>query len=438
VASTELVSRRRARRRSSGSFFAARFPGIAAVTRTVAGIVLGAGIAASGFPPLANAPDVLAVGLMPWRVVLTPAVLLGAGALATAWLFPRRDGVERSVCWLLVAACLLVAGAALSLLRSDDVWYSFLIGIVALLAPCAVAIGVARSTLTPALLAGAFLAATGLFLLRADLQFIKLNGLPTSAALFAAKFRNQPYDFHYYTLGNPDGTAAFLLLPLGLALFWLSHSALGARARALLAGSFGISSATMVLAYSRSALAWCIGLVFLAVARAPLARRTRMVLLGGVALLVVATLVALNTSYLLSIFSSNEGSSGSVRLGSIAEAAPVFKANPLTGFGLGMFSALDGYLPAHSAIVQAGVELGVVGLAGAILLLVSTVALFWSRARSAGQAGLPRAAAAAAASYLLYCAFAGGSSEALYNGYVSVWGLSLALLLGLAARRASG
>lgn len=401
-------------------------------------MVLGAGVAASGFPPLANAPDVLAIGLAPWRVVLTPAVLLGAGALAMAWLFPRRDGLERPVRWLLVAACLLVAGAALSLLRSDDVWYSLLVGIVALLAPCAVAIGVARSTLTPALLAGAFLAATGLFLLRADLQFIKLEGLPTSAALFAAKFRNQPYDFHYYTLGNPDGTAAFLLLPLGLALFWLTHPALGVRARALLAVSLGISGATMVLAYSRSALAWCIVLVFLAVAQAPLARRTRIVLLGGVVVLAVATLVALNTGYLLSIFSSNDGSSGSVRLGSIAEAAPVLQGNPLTGYGLGMFGALDGYLPAHSAIVQAGVELGVVGLAGAILLLASTVALFWSRVRLPARAGLPHAAAAAAASYLLYCAFAGGSSEALYSGYVSVWALSLALLLGLAAPRSSG
>jgi hypothetical protein len=424
--------------RGPGSFLASRFPGIATVTRTAAAIVLGAGIAASGFPPLANAPSVLGIGLTPWRVVLTPAVLLGAGALAMAWLFPRRDSLERSARWLLVAACLLVAGAALSLLRSDDVWYSFLIGIVALLAPCAVAIGIARSTLAPAWIAGSFLAAVGLFLLRADLQFIKLNGLPTSATLFAAKFRNQPYDFHYYTLGNPDGTAAFLLLPLGLALFWLSQAALDGRARALLAVSFGLSGATMVLAYSRSALAWCIGLMCLAVALAPLARRTRIALLGCVVLLAVATLAGLSTNYLLTIFSSNEGSSGSVRLGSIAEAAPVFRANPLTGFGLGMYGALDGYLPAHSAIVQAGVELGTVGLAGAILLLASTVALFWSRARSAGQAGLPRAAAVAAASYLLYCAFTGGSSEALYNGYVSVWGLSLALLLGLAAPRSPG
>jgi hypothetical protein len=413
-------------------FFATRFPGVATAIRAAAAIVLGGGIAASGFPPLANASDAFAVGLIPWRVVLTPAVLLGAGALAMAWLFPRRDSFARPVRWLLVAACLLLAGAALSLLRSDDVWYSVLIGIVALLAPGAVAVGVARSTLSPRLLAGSFLAVTGLFLLRADLQFIKLEGLPTATTLFAAKFRNQPYDFHYYTLGNPDGTAAFLLLPLGLALFWLSQPALAARARALLAVSFVISGATMVLVYSRSALAWSIGLICVAVAQAPLARRTRGALLGGVALLVVATLVALNTGYLLSIFASNDGSSASVRLGSIGEAAPVLWANPLTGYGLGMFNTPGGYVPAHSAIVQAGVELGVVGLAGAVLLLASTVALFWSLVHSVPRE-LPYAAAAAAASYLLYCALTGGSSEALYSGYISIWGLSLALLLGLAA-----
>lgn len=437
MASAEIISRRSERRRDGDSFFVTRFPGLAAVVRTAAAMVLGAGVAASGFPPLANAPDVLAIGLTPWRVVLTPAVLLGAGTLAMAWLFPRRDDLERPVRWLLVAACLLVAGAALSLLRSDDVWYSLLIGILALLAPCAVAIGVARSTLSSALLAGAFLAVIGLLLLRADLQFIKLNGLPTSTTLFAAKFRDQPYDFHYDTLGNPDGTAAFLLMPFGLALFWLTHPALGVRARALLVVSLGISGATMVLAYSRSALAWGIVLVLVAVAQAPFARRTRIALVGGVALLAVATLLALNTGYLLSIFSSSEGSSGSVRLGSIAEALPVLRANPLTGFGLGMFNTVDGYVPAHSAIVQTGVELGVVGLAGAILLVASTVALFWARVRLPARAGLPHAAAAAAASYLVYCAFAGGSSEALYSGFVSVWGLSLTLLLGLAAPRSS-
>jgi O-antigen ligase len=401
--------------------------------------VLGAGIAASGFPPLANAPNVLGIGLTPWRVVLTPAVLLGAGALAMAWLFPRQDSLERPVRWLLVAACLLVAGAALSLLRSDDVWYSLLIGILALLAPCAVAVGVARSTLAPALLAGSFLAAIGLFLLRADIQFINLNGLPSSATLFAAKFRNQPYDFHYYTLGNPDNTAAFLLIPLGLALFWLGQVALSMRARGLLAVSLSISAVTMVFAYSRSALAWCLGLAFLAIALAPLARRARITLAGVLVLLAVAALLALNPGYLLDIFSSGEGSSGSVRLGSIAEALPVLRANPLTGFGLGMFNTVDGYVPAHSAIVQATVELGVVGLAGATLLLASSVALFWSRVRSRlrMRASLPHAAATAAASYLLYCAFTGGSSEALYSEYVSVWGLSLALLLGLATLRAS-
>jgi O-antigen ligase len=425
--------------RGPGSFLASRFPGTATVARTAAAIVLGAGIAASGFPPLANAPSVLGIGLTPWRVVLTPAVLLGAGALAMAWLFPRRDSLEPPARWLLVAACLLIAGAALSLLRSDDVWYSLLIGIVALLAPFAVAVGVARSTLTPALLAGSFLAAVSLFLLRADIQFIRLEGLPTSATLFAAKFRNQPYDFHYYTLGNPDDTAAFLLMPLGLALFWLSQAALTARVRALLAVLLVISCVTMVFAYSRSALAWSLGLACLAAMQAPLARRTRMALLGVVALLTVATLLALSPNYLLDIFSSGEGSSGSVRLGSIAEALPVLRANPLTGFGLGMFNTVDGYVPAHSAIVQAGVELGVVGLAGAVLLLASSIALFWSRARLGLQAraGLPHAAAATAASYLLYCAFTGGSSEALYSEYVSVWGLSLALLLGLAAPRFS-
>src|SRR6202035_1878964 len=140
---------------------------------------------------------------------------------------------------------------------------------------------------------------------------------------------------------------AFLLLPLCLALFWLSQPALAVRVRALLAASFLISVATMVLVYSRSALAWSIGLVCVAVTQAPLAKRTRGALLGTVALLAVATLVVLNTSYLLSIFSSSDGSSASVRLGSLSEAGPVLWANPLTGYGLGMFNTPGGYVPAH-------------------------------------------------------------------------------------------
>jgi O-antigen ligase len=403
-------------------------PTAASIARALTALVLGAAVAASGFPPLANAPDVLEIGLTPWRVALTPAVLLAAAAVGVAVVIPQRMRVDRAARLLIVAAALLLAGAALSLIRSDDLWYSILVGIVAIAAPIAFAAGIARSGLPRAVLAGAFLAVVAVFLLRADLQFFRLNGFPSPSTLLAAKFRDQPYDFHYFTLGNPDGTAAFLLMPFALAVIWLASPNVRRRTRLLLAGSAMISGATLVLAYSRSALGWAVVISAVAILQAPLRRRLRTGLLAVLVLLSLCAVVVLNRTYLLGIFSGN---SASVRTGSITDAAGTFWSNPLTGFGLGMFNTVDGFVPAHSAIVQSAVELGLAGLIGAIALVWGATWTAWRRLRES-PGGLARAAAIAAAGYVIYCAFAGGASEALYSGFSSLWGFSLALMLAIA------
>ena len=93
------------------------------------------------------------------------------------------------------------------------------------------------------------------FLLRADAVFLRDWGLPTASTLRTAKLSDQPYDFHYYTLGNADHTAGFLLMTLVLAAFWAGQrGGLSRYLRALLWVIAAISLVTMFLTYARFAI----------------------------------------------------------------------------------------------------------------------------------------------------------------------------------------
>lgn len=392
---------------------------------------LGVGVPFSGFNPFNSVPDVLGVPQQPILVLLTPAVLLGLLALVGAFMAPAACSWHTDVKIMAAGGALLITGFVLSLLSTDDIWYSILIGATAILAPAAVAVGVARSAIPPRVVVGCFLLACCLMLARADLVFVKLHGFPSPKTLYEVKFSNRAYDFHYYTLANPNGTAAWLLMPLGLALF-CAVGALGGR-RVVLVGIAVLTGATLILAYSRSAMAAGILLVLGALGALPGARVVRL----GIIAMFVAGVVAFalsptNREYLSAIVSTDPFSSGSERYSSTIGGLQVALDHPLTGVGLGRYNVETGYVPAHTAIAQAAAEMGLFGALGLSLLTIGGVMLALRLARTSG-CGAPRAAAAiSGAVYLVFNVFNAGASEGLYSGYVSVWGLSLALLLGLA------
>jgi O-antigen ligase len=278
-------------------------------------------------------------------------------------------------------------------------------------------------------------AVTTLLALRADAIFYQQNGLPTPSSLFAAKFVSQPYDFHYYTLGNPNGTAAYLLIPFLCAI----GLALSSRARRALVGNLAAATvlgATLVLAYTRSAVVVAVVAALTLVASSDVLRpRLRIVACAVFTLGTGAVFtLAFSSSYFTSIFSTASGASGGERLQSISDSIGIIGDHPFTGLGLGMYSALSGYLPAHSSVAQAAAESGVLAGLGLLALTVWGIVRWVRLRRGTGPRDARTIAAAAVAVYLVYCGFTGGASAASFSGYLAVWGLTAALMLGLAAR----
>jgi O-Antigen ligase len=405
--------------------------------RHAAGLVvaagLGAGVPLSGFNPLNSAADVLGVPQQPILVLLTPAVLLGLLALAGAAIAPGAWSWQADAKVVAAGGGLLILGFGASLLSTDDLWYSILVGATAVLAPAAVAAGVARSTISARVIAACFLLACCVMLMRAGLVFVQLHGVPTPETLYEVKFSNRAYDFHYYTLANPNGTAAWLLMPLALALFWAARCPT-VRARAVLLAAAGPTAGTLILAYSRSALAAGVVLAIGALLALPLARATRGAIVAAFLAGVLAfALSPTNRTYLGAAVSAGPLSSAGERYTTTLDGIRVALDHPLTGVGLGRYNAETGHVPAHTAVAQAAAEMGVLGALGVSLLTLGSVLLAIRLVRDR-DAGAPRAAAAvAAAGYLVFNLFNAGASEGLYSGYVSIWGLTLALLLGLAA-----
>jgi hypothetical protein len=393
---------------------------------------LGLGVPLSGFNPLNSAPDALGVPQQPILVLLTPAVLLGLLALVGAAVAPGARACPQDVRILAAGGGLLIVGAAASLSSTDDIWYSVLIGAMAILAPVAVALGVARSRISPHVTAACFLLACCVMLMRADLLFVQLHGFPNSGTLYEVKYLNRAYDFHYYTMGNPNSTAAWLLMPLALALFWAVGSP-RLRYRLVLIGAAGLIGITLILVYSRSALAVGVLLVIGALLSLPLSRTLRYAI--GAVFIAGVTAFALtptNREYLSKAVSTDSLSSGHERYTSVIDGIEVALDRPLTGVGLGRYNAETGNIPAHSSVAQAAAEMGLFGAIGVSLLVIGSAMLASRLVRTHGPGHLQAAAAVAAATYLAFSVFIGGAHEGLYSGYVSVWGLTVALLLGLA------
>ncbi len=168
-----------------------------------------------------------------------------------------------------VALGLTIAGALLSLTTTDNVRLTSTLIVVGIVCPIAIAYALIASDVPHDVIALAFLVMVGVLLLRADVVFLLKYGLPTPSDLFRAKFSNAPYDFHYYTLNNPDQTSVFLVLPLGLAAFWSIAPSISTRLRALLAFCALLVFANLVLVYARVGIAIALVIVVTAAAMAP-------------------------------------------------------------------------------------------------------------------------------------------------------------------------
>jgi len=393
-------------------------------------ILLGAGVPASGFTPFNHADDVLSLAEHPWRLVLMPPVLLAGLAVLGAVAAPARGPSGRAGPVAFGAALLLLA-ASLSLLGTEDQTRSGLQIVTAVLAPVALFVGLRSSALPRRLVAISFLVATVVLLARADLVFLLQEGLPTGDALFRAKFSNRPYDFHYFGLQNPNHTAAFVILPLALAAFWARDRRLPRLARSAMAIVAAICLFTLVLLFIRSGI--LLGVLIILGSFATSRRRLVLgvvvaLVLGGVGLAASPSV----SGYLTGAGVLEEGSSGQVRLESIKDGAATAIAYPLTGLGLGHFERQTAAVPAHSSIVQAGAEMGLAGVAALTLL---SIALFLSGVRLArrnGWSGLEAGAAVGVSAYVVQTVFLAGVNAGLANGFVSIWSLSVALLLVIA------
>ena len=143
-----------------------------------------------------------------------------------------------------------------------------------------------------------------------------------------------------------------------------------------------------------------------------------------------SVMAASATEYVRTLFSTDSNATIPERLGSIADGLETLARDPLSGVGLGRYGTEGGYMAAHSTVVQAAAEMGVLGLA-ALLLLSGALVLHAVRVvRAEGWLGL-RPAAAVAVADTVHAALAAPANSGLYVSYVSIWGLTCALLIGL-------
>jgi hypothetical protein len=340
-----------------------------------------------------------------------------------------------------LAASTLFLGAALSTTATDDPRTTGLTLVFALLAPAALFAAVVWSALPARPLVAGFLLAAAAGALRADAVFFLNHGLPTPDVLRTVKSTSEPYDFGYYLFDNPNHASAFLVFPLAITVFALWDSR--GRERWALAILFALFSVTSVLVYDRSILVVVLLVSVALAALSPLSRRARASIVALLLMIpVIALAVPSTRSYLVReissrprlITSSVQTQSVTERATSTLRALRVMADDPLTGVGLGRYGVAPVQIPAHSSIGQAAAAMGVAGFLGLILLTVAVLAVARRTVRAAGWVGLRPAVALACALYVVLMAVVGGADSALFNGYNSVWGLSLAALLGLACR----
>ncbi len=353
---------------------------------------MGAAVPLACFRPIVGVSDTFATPEHAWRILLMPSVLLAAAAVLYAVFFPSAHPGHLPPA-LAGGGALLILAAVVSTAASQDPAASAIIAVLAISAPIILVVALLHADVSPRALALGFLVTSAGFLLRADAVFLRDWGLPTASTLRTAKLSDQPYDFHYYTLGNADHTAGFLLMTLVLAAFWAGQrGGLSRYLRALLWVIAAISLVTMFLTYARFAIVTAIIALGILILVIPVKTWSRIALLsitGGSA----AIIAAVNWHYISTLLDTGAGSSGFVRTTSIENGLAALSSKPLTGLGLGQYGPATGIEPAHSAIVQAGAEMGIAGLLAILLITAALVGLAIRLIRRYGWLGLPSAAA---------------------------------------------
>ena len=397
----------------------------------VAAVSLGAAIPISGFAPVNNLTDVVPVTKLAWLALVTPPFLIVYFAAVLAAVLPAATA--RAPRTLTLGTLLLLAGALLSLTATDtlnDTWAMVLLGLVA---PGCLFMLLRRSDLPQAPMLWAFLIVSSLFLLRADIVFFGDYGFgpPSGVDLFAAKFSNAPYDFHYYALGNPDQSSTYTMLPFAIGCYIASDRRTRPATRALAIGVAVICALTLVLLYVRVPLALAALIATAALVRSPLRLAVKIAALAVVTVLVVRFATDATTSeYLGKVFDTGNDSSGGVRIGSIGDGFEALGNHPFAGMGFGRFGYRDGRPPAHSAVAQIAADTGVLGLVGSVLAFGTVLALTvraWRRRASLSVA--TGAVATGLGVYALLSILVGGATAGVAVGFVSVWGLSVGMLL---------
>ena len=410
----------------------------AGVARVVVAAALPFAAVASGFTPLNHAADVLSINNRPVLVALVPSVLLAAAATIAALMFPLRPA-PRIVRAVGFAAALLVIGGALSTVASPSTSDSVVLLVGGLGAPLVFALALLMSDLPRGVMCWSFLLTTAAFLLRADVVFLLREGLPTPDILFRVKYENAPYDFHYYTLNNPNYSSAFLVIPLTLAAFWAADARLARATRVVLVLLAALMFLNLVLVYVRFTMVLGMALLGLALVATPMRPRLRIAAAAGLVLAATAFLLNPATlAYFSKLGDTSADASQVVRLVSVVEGLRTLVEHPLTGVGLGFFGTLQGLDPAHSSIAQSGAEMGVAGFIGSLLLTVVIVWVAWTTGVRERWHGLPAAAGIAAGVFCLQTAVALGPPTWLASYSNAVWGLSLGIVLaGATARQAT-
>lgn len=415
-------------------------PQAAEAWRARMAVLLGAAIALSGFAPVVNLPSRLDVTTLPGFVALTPAAIIVYLAFWAARRSAVGSGTKIPIA-VRVGLGLLVLGAALSLLQSARPAYSLTLALLGIFLPIALFLCLRRAVLPPNLLAGGFFAALGVLLLRADYAFLRIDGFPTSQTLFNAKFTNRAHDFHYYTLGNPNHTAAFLILPLAVAVSWAARESTARRTRIWLAVFAALVLATLVLAYERFPLLVAAVVVFLPLLRRGVPKQARLYLGFGLVVLLAVLIGTSRGQYFAHLFSLGDTpsahtgagatpSSAAFRVHSFSTSWHAFTRHPVTGVGLGMSSESSGS-PAESAVIAAAAEMGLAGGLGFAVLVLAAVL---GAARSVRSARPPTRSAAvyACGAYAVVITLSGGPPEGLFVGTVSVYALTVAMLGAIA------
>lgn len=390
---------------------------------------IGAGIPLSGFSPLNNAGNWLAVQTHPALSLLMPASLVAILALCAslAWPSPKPRPVDR---WLRWGFALLILGAFLSLLQTENGSNTSVRIVTGVLAPLVLFIGLRRAALPGRIVAGALVAVSVLLMLRADGAFFVRDGWPTGDTLLRVKNLYRPHDFHYYGLQNPIPTAMFVVIVLTFSAMWLIDER-QRPLRWLAISAVAVSVLTLYLLYIR------IGLILgiIVVGYTVVARRSpHRALLGFTAVVAVALAFVMLSGPSARVYVRLLDISSEARVESLGSGLRALLHHPITGLGLGWAEQGPTRTPSHSDVVQAGMEMGVSGFAGVALLTVGMISLSLRELGSSSRCVIRRGALVAAGLYAFYAAIAGGVDAGISSGFVSVWSLTIAALLAMAMR----